>query len=182
MKHRYFLVEQDVATAAIAEATKIQTDNAAIAKEVAEKYGAYRTYGRTGYAPFCLVYEGKEHAIKKAGFKNPDRRLEGERDFYLHTPAKNTKIGQQVLEDLRRIKGCDFREEFTKKHGVETMVLGGALGPGMAMYQTSLTLQAGKLYVAIPTAEDSRDPFPNIPACFTEIKHSEFIAATEEAE
>lgn len=182
MKHRYFLVDQDVATAAIAEGNQILNEIAAIAKEVAEKYGAYRTYGYIGYQPYCLAFLGREHSLKKHGFKEPVHRREGGQDFYLHEPAKNTKLGKQVLEDLRRIKGYNFREEFTKKHGVEAMVIGGPLGRGMAMHHTSLTIKDDNtLFVSIPCDPESRDPFPAIPAYFTEIKHSEFIAATEEA-
>lgn len=183
---RYFVAEGDQAEKlrleAIAEAKKFNDHM----QSIRDEFGAAGLWGREGCAPFALLYEGEGADQQKPGFLRPEKTWrDGNVETWIHKPDRRLKVGKAAAEKLASVKAFRFSDYVCKALKVETSVAGvhAAGRTGWALYQSVAGLYNGRILVKIPVGNNlcgggRRDP--DIPACLREIKHSEFIALTEE--
>lgn len=183
---RYFVAEGEQAEklrlAAVAEAKKFNDHMQSIRAE----FSAAGLWGREGCAPFALIYEGEGADQQKTGFLRPEKTWgAGNVEMWIHKPDRRLKIGKEAAEKLASVKNFRFSDYICKVLKVETMVPGEHAGgrAGWALFRSVAGLYNGRILVKIPVGNNlcgGGRLDPDIPACLREIKHSEFIALTEE--
>lgn len=183
---RYFVGEGELAA-------KVVTDGLALANAAHKKRTAYlKEIGAGGFwerrnqAPFAVVIYAKE-GQRLGGFLPPERHSEDGKKLWVYRPDGRTTIGKKALGDFRGLASFNFSDYACKEFGVAHSVIGAHAGSrsGMAMYSASAGYVQKTLVFCIPFGGEKSGIHPNeptIPADLREIKHSEFIALTEEGQ
>lgn len=163
----------------LAAANLAQKKRRAYLKEI----GADGFWERRNQAPTAVVIYTKE-GQRLGGFLLPERHSEDGKKFWVYRPDGRTSIGKQVLGDFRGLATFNFSDFACEAFGVVHSVIGAhaASRSGMAMYSSAAGYVQKTLVFCIPFGDDKSNKDPTIPADLREIKHSEYIALTEEGE
>jgi uncharacterized protein DUF5420 len=180
---RYFIAEGPRAEKTVEEGVALIKACMVMRRAVIESNGAVNLYGRNGCAPYALVFD-HQHADRKPGFCEPEKRIEEGETFYIHKPNKASNIGKDLAATLANVKPFSFSEFACKAFGVSHHTVGSCAGSrtGQAMYLSVAGYYAPHLVFGIPFGgEGNQGKEVEIPADLREIKKSEFIAITEES-
>lgn len=179
---RYFVGEGE-------RATKVVADGMAAANVAHKRRGAYlKEIGAAGFwetrnaAPFAVVIYAKE-GKRLGGFLPPEQHSEAGKKFWVYRPDGRSGIGKRALAAFRELAAFNFSAFACKEFGVEHSVIGyhEHSRSGMAMYSSAAGYVQKTLVFCIPFCGDKPVRNVAIPKDLREIKHSEYIAMTEES-
>lgn len=176
--YRYFLATGDKADRVIQEIRDGLRAHREKSEAVCDKYGATATWGRSAAPPFALAFEGDQHATKKPGFKEPTTVLDKDKRYHIHAPHRSTKIGKGCAQLLATLKPFDYSEHAAKSFGLMHSIC-GISGGRMCIAFTSAGFYGNQLVFRVPVGGEDGDNITPPPGV-RELKHSEFIAITEE--
>lgn len=177
IKYRYFVAVGEKAERVIEEIREGLRAHREKSEAVRDKYGASATWGRS-LAPFALAFEGDQHATKKPGFKEPHTALDGGKRFHIHAPNRSTKIGKECARLLASLTPFDSSAHASKAFGLMHSVCGMS-GGRMCISFTAAGFYGNALVFRVPVGGENGDNI-SPPADVRALKHSEFIAITEE--
>lgn len=185
MKFRYFVAEGPEAQRIAAEGLELVNQDEGQMVAIIERFGADTAWtNRTGIVALAWKAEEGEKPADRTPFRYDSTEWSGDTRYYLYKPDRRTKAGKEAAKFIGSFKRFNFSDYATKAFNVSAWVAGsdGASRTGMSMFLSSAGYVKNQLVFRIPVPENESlpDRFPAIPECFREIKHSEFIAITEE--
>lgn len=171
VRRRYFIVEGAEGEAVKETALAAQKAHRARRKAVEEKYGAdgLMLSGRES-RPIALLIEAGNPAPD--GAKAAGRHVKDDKTYIEYQPLKNRKAGKRLAADLAAVGGFDGSEMILKTFDAVVWIAGGN-----AMHVSTAGIVKETVVVQVP---ESDDELFTPPACFREIKKSEYVALTEE--
>lgn len=180
---RYFVAEGDRAAKVMAEGLAAANLAHRTRGDYLKEIGADGFWERRNEPPFAVVLYAKE-GRRLGGFLPPERHSEDGKKFWVYRPDGRTTTGKGALAAFRDLAAFNFSAFACKEFGVAHSVIGYHEHPrsGMAMYSAAAGVVKKTLVFCIPFGGDKPEHDPVIPQDLREIKHSEYIALTEEGE
>ena len=185
--YKYFVAEGETVESVLA-AVKAEGDaHQARISAVLETYEADCLWGGRRESPFALgwvwerpVGDFRAKPPMRENFLKPEIERSGDVLYACYKPDQRYKAGKAIKAELKAVGGFDFSGAVSEALKVARRVFGIMDGRSV-MCQTAAGQYGGKLVFRIPIGGNYNTTFTP-PEGFREIKKSEFVAITEEAE
>lgn len=176
---RYFVAEGARAIAVAQEGQRRANAYRIAGIALARRYGFDGTITR-GSRPYAMVLRTAAPDAERPGFLLHDRHADEDGPMLVFRPNRRTSIGKAADIAMQVMHAFNFSEFACDTFGVTWMSIDAV---GHSMYQSVAGYLHGHLVFKIPfggAASNGGVSGPPIPPDLREIKHSEFIAITEE--
>lgn len=180
---RHFVARGPKAETVKAAAKALSAENHAKRVEFLDEVNAFAFLEYLDCAPHKLVFETADPA-PRAGFLAPEKHVEDGRVFHAYKPDLRTKVGKAIRDRLHEMKRFSFSDYVLREFGVIHSTIGPHEGSrsGCAMYSSVAGMYDDTLIINIPFGGQGNDRDLEVPADLIELKHSQFIAITEEGQ
>jgi hypothetical protein len=187
----YFKADAETSNALFEEWKLTQEPIKKLVGDILEEYGADSLYTNSEFlwglafkAPKPEEGKFKPEIKQRDGFRGEAQERDGQW-YVIYRADKRRKQGkqfakrQEAYNSLMKKNPC-FSDFVVEKLGIQRMVVGehAASRTGVALYYSVAGMAKGIVVVKVPV--DQEHSAPKIPAGYTEIKKSEFVALTEE--
>ncbi|MCP3017468.1 hypothetical protein [Cupriavidus basilensis] len=170
VRRRYFIVEGAEGEGVKADALAMANAHRLRRLKVEKDYGADGLMLGRDSQPYALLFlEGRP---APEGTKETGRHTEKGECYVEYRPMKNRKAGKQLAADLLAVGGFNGSDFILRRFDA-----GAHIPSGRSLAVSTAGIVDGVVVVQVP--ESAAEPFTP-PACFREIKKSEYVALTEE--
>lgn len=175
VKKRYFVLEGEEIRKKVDEAVALHHQHHV------ERFAFLEAIGAQWYT--TSPFETDRGAIGALGFDDPETPRPGLRRSShksagrpMFVPDMRTKQGRAIAKQIKKVGAFDFSTFMCRSLAVERSFI-GKHAVGSAMYYAVIGVVNDAVVAVIPTTD--KHPFTP-PSGFREIRHSEYIAMTEE--
>jgi hypothetical protein len=181
----YFVEDGEPASALRQEASERLRDCRGRVAALAREYGAdgcmeRNSLGDHSLHGFGFVVESGSAPVEREGlkFKGRERHDAEDLEWHCYVPDRRRAAGKKIAKRLAEFETFNFSGWVTGELGLRR-TMGMETERGFSIVTSSAGIAKGKLILRIPVGKD--DPV-DCPPGFRQIKKSEFIALTEEAD